>query len=181
LYTAGGDPDLYAIFSNHSEPGLHNYHYRSMSYSAVSDVIEVSVNMPHYCFNCVVYLAVYGFKSAEYSLQASSTGLTQIQSDVAVGGNVGQEKFTYYTFYNDKPFGEIKFILTTVRISKLIVVLYFDALFWSDLWRFGHLYQHTTQDRLFCEAAHKERLQVAIHEYRGRCFAGDVRGPQVLF
>ncbi len=116
--TDGGDPDLYAVFSNHTEPGRESYDYRSSSYSSVTDTIEVSHTMAHYCLNCEVLLAVYGFKQSAYSLQASSTGMTQLQADVAVGDAVGMTKWNYYSFYNAEPFAEMKFTLTSVRASQ---------------------------------------------------------------
>lgn len=69
----------------------------------------------------MVYLAVYGFTKSAFSIQASSTGLTQLQSGVAVGDFVPQDKFNYYTFYNGQAFAEMKFILTTVSADDLLM------------------------------------------------------------
>ena len=113
----GGDPDLYAIFANHSEPGQYNFDYKSSSYSSVTDSIEVSYGMPHYCLNCIVYLSVYGFSKSSYTIQATSTGLTQLQADAAIGGSIRQDKYYYYTFYNSLQFAEMRISLTTVSSS----------------------------------------------------------------
>ena len=114
LVLDNGDPDLFAIFANRTEPGKTAYHYKSNSYSSISDTIEVSSSMAHYCYNCIVYLSVFGFTASAYSIQASSTGLTQLQADVAVGDRVAQNSYNYYTFFNSRQFGELKFTLTTV-------------------------------------------------------------------
>ena len=69
----GGDQDLYITFgaldgsgqpANASlyEPGRSHYDYKSAEWAAVSDQIEVSAGMAHFCQHCVIYIAVYGYK-----------------------------------------------------------------------------------------------------------------------
>ncbi len=118
LCVDGGDLDLYIIFANASspaqEPGKHNYHYSSTSWSTLVDEIEIKSSMAHFCYDCIAYIAVYAYSTGSYSLQASSTGLTKLQPDVAIGGTLTASSYGYYVFFNDDPFAEIKISLTTV-------------------------------------------------------------------
>lgn len=81
----------------------------------MSELIEISADMPHYCFDCTVYLAVYGYRACSYSIQASSSGLTALQAGHAIGGHVANERFAYYTIRNTHQFAVMKFVLTMVR------------------------------------------------------------------
>ena len=95
-----------------------NYDYKSMGWGSVSEQIEISADMPHYCFDCTVYLAVYGYKAGSYVLQASSSGVTALQAGQAIGGHVSFERFNYYTIHNAQQFAQMKFTLTMVRVCE---------------------------------------------------------------
>lgn len=94
-----------------------NYNYKSVGWGSVTESIEISADMPFYCFDCTVYLAVYGYRACSYSIQASSSGLTALQSGQATGGHVSDEKFVYYTIRNSNQFALMQFTLTMVRIN----------------------------------------------------------------
>lgn len=88
-----------------------------MGWGSVTEVIELSADMPFYCFDCTVYLAVYGYRPCAYSIQASSSGLVALQAGHAMGGHVNSENFAYYTIHNANQFGLMKFTLTMVSSS----------------------------------------------------------------
>jgi hypothetical protein len=92
-----------------------NYNYRSTGWGSVTELIEISADMPFYCLDCTVFLAVYGYRACSYSLQASSSGLIALQSGQAIGGHVANERFAYYTIRNTNQFAIMKFTLTMVR------------------------------------------------------------------
>ena len=109
--------------------------------------------MPLYCFDCTVYLAVYGYRACAYTIQASSSGVIQLQAGQATGetasatlisicshicyylsfnvpnlsllsgGHVSNEKFSYYSIHNRNQFGLMKFTLTMVRPLAHLLML----------------------------------------------------------
>ena len=62
-----------------------NYDYRSVGWGSVTELITLSADMPLYCFDCTVYLAVFGYRACAYTIQASSTGVTELQVGQAIG------------------------------------------------------------------------------------------------
>eukprot|EP00598_Pedospumella_elongata_P002386 CAMPEP_0184975878 /NCGR_PEP_ID=MMETSP1098-20130426/6959_1 /TAXON_ID=89044 /ORGANISM="Spumella elongata, Strain CCAP 955/1" /LENGTH=2755 /DNA_ID=CAMNT_0027498653 /DNA_START=79 /DNA_END=8346 /DNA_ORIENTATION=+ len=115
--TDDGDADLFLLIEpkgNHTQPGVSNYDYRSVGWGSVTEMIELSADMPHYCFDCTVYLAVYGYRRCAYTIQASSSGLVSVQAGQAMGGHVSAEKFAYYSVHNANQFGNMKFTLTMI-------------------------------------------------------------------
>jgi len=121
-----GDADLFLLIEpkgNHTQPGVSNYDYRSVGWGSVTEMIELSAGMPHYCFDCTVYLAVYGYRRCAYTIQASSSGLVSVQAGQAMGGHVTAEKFAYYSVHNANQFGNMKFTLTMVSSTFLPLCL----------------------------------------------------------
>ena len=110
---------------NHTQPGVSNYDYRSVGWGSVTEMIELSADMPHYCFDCTVYLAVYGYRRCAYMIQASSSGLVSVQAGQAMGGHVSAEKFAYYSVHNANQFGNMKFTLTMVSATYLLFMHFF--------------------------------------------------------
>ena len=117
---------------NHTQPGVSNYDYRSVGWGSVTEMIELTAGMPHYCFDCTVYLAVYGYRRCAYTIQASSSGLVSVQAGQAMGGHVTAEKFAYYSVHNANQFGNMKFTLTMVSSTFLPLcrVSFLSALHW---------------------------------------------------
>lgn len=125
LTPAGGaDIDLYmTIAANDSvarEPGRQTFDYKSTSWSDVVEHIEFSYGMPQYCYDCVVYLAAYGYSAGPFSIQVSSTGIFSLQDNVAVGGVINKNAFNYYSFYNADAYAEMTIMLTSVRFSPVM-------------------------------------------------------------
>lgn len=85
-----------------------------MGWGSVTEMIELTADMPLYCFSCTVYLAVYGYRACSYSLQASSSGIISLQAGQSIGGHVSNEKFAYYSIHNSNQFALMKFTLTMV-------------------------------------------------------------------
>jgi hypothetical protein len=77
-------------------------------------VVEISVDMPDYCIDCLIYIAVYGYTKGAYTIQATSTGMLSLVADHSVGGNVVQGQFQYYSLYNPDVFAEMTITLTAV-------------------------------------------------------------------
>lgn len=101
----GNDADIYLSFS--SEPGRDNYDYKSTNFAGSVDEIVVSPSMAHYCVDCTVYIAVYGFQTAEYSILATSGQLEELHSGQQSGGHVDSSTYRYYSFFNTDPAGTI--------------------------------------------------------------------------
>lgn len=123
----GGDVDLYVKFaegSNRTEPGKTVYDYKSAGWSSVSEQVEVQWNMPHYCLDCVVYIAVYGYTKGSYSIQATSTGIATLQAGDSIGGTVRQGQYVYYSYYNQDSFAEMTISLTTVSSINVLFFLF---------------------------------------------------------
>ena len=55
-------------------PLQNHFDYRSVGYGSVTEEIAITPTSSLYCIDCTMYLAVYGYKTSHYSLQASSTG-----------------------------------------------------------------------------------------------------------
>ncbi len=89
-------------------------------------MIELTADMPHYCFDCTVYLAVYGYRACAYTIQATSSGLISLQSGQALGGHIANERFAYYSIHNANQFGLMKFSLTMVRLFSFSFFFIFD-------------------------------------------------------
>eukprot|EP01038_Epipyxis_sp_PR26KG_P008213 gene8213-11113_t len=113
--TDGGDVDLYLSFSNLTEPGINHYDYKSTGWSTAVEQIEVSVNMPHYCLNCIAYLAVSGYKAGNYLIQATSTGIITLQADNAVSTHISPHVYSYFTYYNTISDSVLIFTLTVLQ------------------------------------------------------------------
>ena len=121
--TDGGDVDMYVLFAEEgqgsaelTEPGKENYHYKSTGFGSVTEQIEVTADMQHYCTACTAYLAVYGYVGGAYTLQASSSGFVTLQAGSALGGHVDYMLYNYYSLYNGNQFASLSFTLTMVRV-----------------------------------------------------------------
>jgi hypothetical protein len=116
--TGGSDVDLYmTVAANDSvatEPGRTNYDFKSTSWSDVIEHIEFSATMPKYCYDCVIYLAAYGYAEGSFTLQASSTGVLSLQDNVAVAGVISKNSFNYYSYFNADPYAEMTIMLTSI-------------------------------------------------------------------
>jgi hypothetical protein len=99
-----------------------NYDFRSIGWGSVTEQIEISADMPSYCFDCTVYLAVYGYVASGFLLQASSTGLTSLTAGHAMGGHVGANEFAYYSFHNAEQFALMRITLTVVCELHVVFV-----------------------------------------------------------
>jgi len=120
-----GDQDLYIMFgqlnaagnpvnASHYEPGRSHYDYKSTNWASSTDQIEVSNGMAHFCRQCVLYVAVYGYKGGHYILQASSQGVLSLVQNQAIGGRVDLKTYVYYSFFNAVQFAQISISLTMV-------------------------------------------------------------------
>eukprot|EP01041_Mallomonas_annulata_P003044 gene3044-5962_t len=110
----GSDQDMYITFGENSEPGSSNYEYRSTSFSGTADEIIINKDMEHYCYNCIVNIAIFGFEGGQYTLVAHSKGLIQLQVDVAIGGHVNKMQYRYYTYTNTDSIADISFSVTPI-------------------------------------------------------------------
>jgi hypothetical protein len=114
----GSDIDLYLVFASSNdtrrEPGKTVYDYKSTGWSSVTEIIEISYKSPHYCYSCVVYLAVYGYAEGSYTLQASSNGIMRLTSGRNIGDRVNEGKYVYYSYWNYDQFAEMTVSLTSV-------------------------------------------------------------------
>lgn len=63
---ASGDPDMY-VTTDGSEPGIHSYNFRSINWGA-RDQVVIQPGHSHYCNNCVINIAVYGFMTSRYTI-----------------------------------------------------------------------------------------------------------------
>ena len=63
---ASGDPDMY-VTTDGREPGVHSYNFRSINWGT-QDQVQIAPGHPHYCNNCVVNIAVYGFMTSRYTI-----------------------------------------------------------------------------------------------------------------
>ena len=116
-----GDQDLYISFSG--EPGIDNHDYQSLNRG--EDDLIIDATMPHYCLGCTIYLAVYGYSAGHYTISATSLGVTTLQIDRAINGNVGLGKMRYYMFQNIDPVAVITMSLTsTMGDSDLFINTY---------------------------------------------------------
>ena len=97
-----------------SQPGTQHFDFRSNSFTGVTDEIIIDSDSAKYCMSCVINIAVFGFRSGMYSIVAQSKGSAELQSDVAVGGNVKVGKYKYYSFRNTDPTSVISITLTTI-------------------------------------------------------------------
>lgn len=153
---------------NHTQPGVSNYDYRSVGWGSVTEMIELSADMPHYCFDCTVYLAVYGYRRCAYTIQASSSGLVSVQAGQAMGGHVSAEKFAYYSVHNANQFGNMKFTLTMVSATYLLFMLFFVSNQFAFVFACGildigrcRLVHYGAQAQHAPESAHEHQLYVA--------------------
>ena len=63
-----GDPDLY-VTTDGSQPGKSNWNFRSVSWGGVAqDSVSIEAGKPHYCNDCMVRIAVYGFMQSQYTI-----------------------------------------------------------------------------------------------------------------
>mmetsp|Transcript_3149 Transcript_3149/g.4876 ORF Transcript_3149/g.4876 Transcript_3149/m.4876 type:complete len:2519 (-) Transcript_3149:278-7834(-) len=113
--TDGGDQDIYLLFSDEEEPGKNHFDYASTNFAGVSDEVRVSAGDAHYCINCMVHIAVFGFKPGHYSIVATSRNVQELQSGVAVGGHLEQGQYRYYSVRNTNPTAQISVSLTPVN------------------------------------------------------------------
>lgn len=51
-----------AVNASQFEPGRTHYDYKSTNWASAGDQIEVGHGMRHFCHQCVLYVAVYGYK-----------------------------------------------------------------------------------------------------------------------
>jgi hypothetical protein len=114
LTSTDGDQDVYVAFGANTEPGKVTYDYKSTNFGGVSDEISISASMPHFCVDCYVNIAVFGFKAGHYSLVATTKGVMELQSGIAIGGHLEQSQYRYYSFYNNNPTALISFALTAI-------------------------------------------------------------------
>lgn len=120
LLVDGGDVDLYLKFAesvddlSSNQPGIDNNDYHSADWSSVSETITISYGMPHYCLNCVIYLAAYGYTAGSFQIQASSSNLLALHSGESLGGQVRVNEYNYYSFYNHDSFAEMTITVTAV-------------------------------------------------------------------
>ncbi len=90
------DQDLYVSFDRAKEPGKENYDLRSTNWAA-NDEIVIPPDSPHYCTDCYVYAAVYGYEPGPFSLVATlSTAQQELQVGVPVRGTVAGSSYAYY-------------------------------------------------------------------------------------
>jgi hypothetical protein len=114
LTSVDGDQDIFVTMNDETEPGKNNYDYMSANFGGVVDEVEVGVGMPHYCMNCFVKIGVYGFKEGHFSITATSKGVQQLQSGVAMGGHLEQGRYRYYAIRNTNPMAQITVTLTPI-------------------------------------------------------------------
>ena len=114
LTSVEGDQDMYVVMNGVEEAGKNHFDYESTNFGSVSDEVEVSVGMAHYCINCFVGIAVYGFKEGHFSISATSKGVLQLQSGVAIGGHLEQGQYRYYSIRNTNPTAQITVSLTPI-------------------------------------------------------------------
>ena len=105
-----GDADLYLTTSRAKEPGQSSYDLRSTGWSG-ADTIVIRPGDEHYCTQCTLYLAVYGFKETRFSLVAS-TGLTSLACGTAMSGQANANEFIYYSFYHTGTGGDVEISIT---------------------------------------------------------------------
>lgn len=96
------------------EPGREHFDLKSTSWSNVAEHIELSVDHPKYCFNCVIFLAAYGYAAGSFTLQATSRGIVTLQDNLAVGGAITKNSFNYYSYFTSDPYAEMTITLTTI-------------------------------------------------------------------
>lgn len=133
--TGSGDIDLYlTIAANDSvrpEPGRDRFDYKSTGWSTVVEEIEITYTMTGFCYDCVFYLAAYGFSGGSYSLQATSKGVTVLEDNVAVGGSIVKSKYNYYSYFNADQYAEMTITVTAVSHHLNDWFCLFDANFLS--------------------------------------------------
>lgn len=93
-----GDPDLY-ITTDGTEPGLHNYQFRSTAGgSSVQDTVLIQPGRPHYCNHCRLLIAVRGFTTTHFSITYSTAATTtRLQDGRPQFGSVTATRYQYYS------------------------------------------------------------------------------------
>jgi hypothetical protein len=121
------DVDLFLNSENHGEPGRDHYDLSSVNWGSNIDQISIQPGSAFYCISCTLFLSVWGYRAAQFSLVASSQGMTQLQMGRATGGHTGTNSFLYYTAYNGDAFGKITIVLTSLSGDADLYVSTFAA------------------------------------------------------
>lgn len=174
------DQDIFVSFSG--EPGRRNFDYNSVNFGGVSDEIKITAGMAHFCVNCFVHIAVYGFNTGHFSIVASSAGMVHLQVDTPIAGHCAQGTYNYYSFHNTDPTAILTFTLTPITGDPDLYIntrtqaqldqnAYHFPSMSNTIWRSGHAgadsIRITYNDRSFCVDCD---FVVGVYAYRNASY-----------
>jgi len=136
LSPLSGDPDLY-ISLNGSRPSPTSHDYSSL-HAAGNDLISISQGdtaVLNKCPRddwCLVLLNVYGYRSAQFVIVATTnatSAATVLRDGVPVSGQVGWSLWAYYTFPVDVQMGTPQDVLITLTPLSGDADLYISTIY----------------------------------------------------
>ena len=110
----GGDQDIYVVFGTDTEPGKDNYQYVSANYAGLVDEVRILSSDENYCHECKLLIGVYGYRGGQFSIVATTSGVTELMTGVAVAGHLDSNSYKYYSIHNTNPDAQINIALTTI-------------------------------------------------------------------
>lgn len=165
--TGDGDQDIFISFDG-SEPGRSQYQYKSSNFASIAEDLVVSAGMPHFCVNCMVNVAVYGYTDGSFTISASTGGVTQLQNGVAAAGHLEEGSYRYYALHNIEPLAVVDITLTPITgDADLYVVTYKNTDSLAD-------FQFPTKTHYFWRSVHAGSDHLSItYEASKFCFDCD--------
>jgi len=173
------DQDLYITFSRDKEPGKDSYDVRSASWSDNDEVVLVP-GAEHYCTDCTLYVAVYGYEGGPYSLVATLTSTQQqLQLGVPVRGTVAASSSVFYFVdWHSENNDDGSSISTNSSSSDLIITLTPEAGRPRVYASCSHAYPNATAHGWMLDSREDQNLHVnSSSAATGAAGIGEREGP----
>ena len=139
----GSDQDVYVVFGSDSEPGKDNYQYMSANYAGLVDQVRIAATDEHYCRDCNILVAVYGYRGGQFSIVATSGGVTELATGQAVAGHLDQNAYKYYSIHNTNPSAQINVALTAISGDSDLFMNVYHPSTTDDEYTYPTMLSHT--------------------------------------